>query len=409
MTYICLIDCDNFYASVEKLFNPAFKNRPLVVVSGKDGIVIARSKEAKALNIPMCAPSFEYKSLFLKEDVIVRGTNFSLYQDISNRIRETVATFNFPTFLYSIDEMFLQIPIEVYHPLLMDDMQKKIKQWTGIDVSIGISKTKTLAKIATNLAKTLPTHQKALITKEEIDSCLKFFPIEEIWGIGRGSYKKLKGAQVKTSKDLIGLNDPFLNKLLGLQGFRIKEELKGNNSYPFLQKDVDKSIQITKTFPLEIASIDTINQIISSFIAEGCQKLRKIKRQSPYLHIFLETSRFKEKKESICKTFSLDEPSNFTPDFLFLKEIFFKELQNGTILVKRAGICFSNLLSLEATQKNLFSTKKESNLMNPIDKINAKFGKNTIGFASESKLLEKSTQNSPNYTTCWDHLLKIYI
>jgi DNA polymerase V len=409
MNYICLIDCDNFYASVEKIFNPSFRNRPLVVVSGKDGIVIARSKEAKALNIPMCAPSFEYKSLFLKEDVILRPPNFTLYKDMAERVRETVATFNFPTFFYSIDEMFLKIPEEIYSPLLLEHMQQKIKRWTGIDVSIGISKTKTLAKIATHLAKKLPTHRKSLITQEEINIELNSFTAQDIWGIGSASSKKLKENFVKTAKDLIDLNTPFLNKLLGLQGLRIVEELKGNNSYPFLQKDLNKSIQITKTFPSEISSINTLKEIISTFTADGCQKLRKIGKNAPYFHIFLESSRFKEKKTSFYKTFSLDEPSNYTPHFLALKEIFFEELIDDPILIKRAGLCFSGLLPKEATQTSLFSTKKQSNLMEPIDKINAKFGKNTITFACQSKSFQKNTPSCLKYTTSWDNLLKIHI
>ncbi|MCH9621394.1 MAG: Protein UmuC [Chlamydiia bacterium] len=411
MNYCLLIDCDNFFASCEAIFHPEYKNKPLVVASGKNGIVIARSKEAKALGIPMAAASFKYKSLFIKEDVITCKTNFSLYRDISLRIRETVATFGFPTFVYSVDEMFLQIPKEQLTEKLLNDIQKKIKRWTGIDTSLGVSTTKTLAKVATKLAKKIHTRRKILIDETEINQTLKTFPVEDIWGIGRNTHKKLITYKVRSAKDLLNKNPEFLKKLLGIHGLRTCSELSGKNAYPFFQTNVDKSLQVTKTFLTEIIKISSINEIIASFITEGCEKLRRINRKAAEFTIFLQSSRFKNNRQYFTKTYTLDEPSNYTPDFLMLKEKALSQLKDGDISIKRAGIGFSFLTDSHSTQKNLFHPSNEKNpqLMEILDHINDKFGDKTLRFASSSKSFVKRPSSSAKYTTCWDDILEIQI
>ncbi len=409
MTMICLIDCDNFFASCETLFAPHYKNKPLVVVSGKNGIVIARSKEAKALNIPMGAASFEYKSLFIKEDVIVQQVNHTLYHDISNRVRETVATFYLPTFIYSVDEMFLQIPKELVTDALLKEIQTKIKRWTGISTSLGLSKTKTLAKIATEKAKQSTSHRCILIEDEEIHSTLETFAVEDIWGIGKASVNKLSMYRVKMAKDLLLLNPDTLKKQLGVTGSRIVKELEGVNAYPFLQPPVEKSMQITKTFPADIVSIEQIRKILGTFITRGCEKLRKMKKEASLLEIFLHSSRFKEDQKSFWKNYTLDQPSNFTPDFLHLKEDFLKDFMDGDILIKRAGIGFSLLTEVSCSQKNLFLETKpqQATLMTALDQINLRYGYGSLRFASCAPSSIKTPLKSNAYTTCWDELCQV--
>ena len=411
MNYICLIDCDNFFASCETLFRPEFKNKPLVVASGKNGIVVARSNEAKALGIPMGAASFKYRSLFIKEDVISRNPNFSLYKDISSRIRETVATFSLPTFIYSVDEMFLQVPKEQLTEELLEQIQKKIKGWTGISTSIGVSTTKTLAKVATKLAKKSQSKRMILTETEEIDAILKTYPVQDIWGIGRNLHKKLLIHRIKTAKDLLNRNQDFLKKLLGVYGLRMCKELSGENAYPFIQKNVDKSIQVTKTFPTEIIMIDSIKGIIASFITEGCEKLRRLNRKASHFSLFLQSSRFKDNRKYFVKSFTLDEPSNYTPDFLHLKEQTLSLLSDGDIEIKRAGIQFSFLTHSQTTQKNLFHESKEKSpeLMSVLDHINDKFGDQTLRFASSSASFVKRPSSSKKYTTAWDDILEVEI
>ena len=409
MSMICLIDCDNFFASCEKLFHPEFRNKPLVVCSGENGIIIARSKEAKALNIPMCGACFEYKSLFIKEDVIIRGTNFALYSDISSRIRETVATFGLEMFVYSVDEMFLKIPSPLVCDELLENIQQKIKQWVGIDVSIGLSKTKTLAKIATKKAKALPTHRKIFV--EDFTTVLKNFPVEDVWGIGEKLKRKLHQHQCKNAGDLMSLSDDFLHKLLGVNGCRIKKELGGENAYPFFDKVVDKSMQITKTFPVEIISIKTVNEILSSFISEGCERLRKIQKKAGELTIFFQSSRFKDAHTNFVQSYTLDESSHYTPDFLYFKEQALSILRDGDIRVKRAGIYFNMLTPEAITQQNFFSNpvSKNPKLMTVIDQINGHFGSKTIRFASQSKTFSRKLTKSRRYTTNWEEILEVFI
>jgi DNA polymerase V len=411
MKYICLIDCDNFFASCEKIFHPEYRNKPLVVAGGKNGIVIARSQEARALGIPMGAAVFNYRSLFTKEDVIIRPPNHTFYQDISNRIRETVATFSLNTFIYSIDEMFLEIPEESYSDKLLEEIQQKIKKWTGIDVSIGISHTKTLAKVATKLAKKTKSHRKALLNEGSISDTLLSFPAYDIWGVGRKSAEKLKLHRVKTAKDLLSIGEAFLKKLLGISGFRIKKELQGINAYPFISTVKDKSLQITRTFPTEIVSINSVKEILSSFISEGCEKLRKINKEAECFSLFMESSRFKKGGGSYSKTFTLDEPSNYTPDFLHLKEEALKDLLDGSFLIKRAGIHFLSLIDSGSTQSNLFAKKPIGNkaLMSTLDSINAKYGTATLRYASTKNTPSKKASRSSNYTTDWKEILEIQI
>jgi DNA polymerase V len=406
---ICLIDCDNFFASCETLFAPHYKNKPLVVVSHKNGIVIARSKEAKALKIPMGAASFEYKSLFIKEDVIVKQVNHTLYHDISSRVRETVATFALPTFIYSIDEMFIQIPKGIEIEPLLKAIQTKIKRWTGINTSLGLSKTKTLAKIATAKAKQSPSHRCILIEDTEINHTLETFPVEEIWGIGYASYKKLSLYQIKTAKELLLLNPDTLKKQLGVTGSRIVKELEGTNAYPFIQSPVEKSMQITKTFLAEIASIEEIRNNLGTFITKGCQKLRKMNKEASLLEIFVHSSRFKEDQTSFWKSYRLDQPSNFTPDFLHLKEDFLKNLIEGEILIKRAGVGFSLLTDAAVSQKNLFVEKKpqHTTLMTALDQINLRYGDGSLRFASTSPSPINTPLKSNAYTTCWDEICQV--
>ncbi|MCH9812060.1 DUF4113 domain-containing protein [bacterium] len=407
--YICLIDCDNFYTSCEQIFHPALRNKPVVVAGGKNGIVVARSKEAKAVGIPMGGATFEYRSLFTKEDVIVRTPNHTLYGDIAKRIRKTIDTFCLPTFIYSIDEVFLEIPEQSFSTTLLEAIQTKIKRWTGIDVSIGVSSTKTLAKVATKIAKKGKTRRKVLLDQEEINKTLSHFPIEDIWGVGRKSVKKLHLQKIKWAKDFLRAPDLFLKKLMGIHGFRIKKELLGENAYPFVEKVKDKSLQITRTFPTEIVSIKKIKEILSSFIEEGCEKLRKIDRKAEGFSLFLETSRFKA-GGAFTKTFTLAEPSNYTPDFLQLKEEALCRLVDGDLFIKRAGIHFFCLVEATSSQQGLFTEKKESPaLMKTLDAINEKYGKKTLRFAASTKRYSKESPSSKNYTTSWDQLLEIPI
>ena len=410
MNYICLIDCNNFFASCETIFHPNLKNKPLVVVSGRNGIVIARSKKAKQLGIPMGAASFQYKSLFIKEDVIVRNTNFPLYTDISNRIRETVETFGLKTFVYSIDEMFLLIPRDIAEDSLLSDIQKKIKKWVGIDVSIGMSFTKTLSKIATFYAKRSVNNRKILLEKDEIQGVLHTFKIEDIWGIGRQSAKKLAYFNIFTAEEFLYQNEHFIKKHLSIQGVRIFNELKGINTLSFEEKNPEKSLQITQTFFSDIVSIETIDEVISSFIVKGCAKLRKMKKESSSIVIFLESSRFKSTQNKFIKQVILNEPSNYTPDFLQVKTTALAELISGDIIVKRAGIRFSTLTPSSLTQKNLFMkyNPKKKVLMDSIDKINHQYGSCSVTFCSEKHNLNQK-KCSLRCTTHWNELLTISI
>ncbi|MCB1081494.1 MAG: Y-family DNA polymerase, partial [Chlamydiia bacterium] len=217
---VALIDCNNFYASCEQVFNPTYQKRPLVVLSNNDGCIIARSKEARALGIPMGAPAFAYKSLFLQHRVIVLSSNFALYGDMSHRVMETLKTFDLPLEMYSIDEAFLSLPEENCVEL-GKEIQKRVKKWTGLSISVGIAPTKTLAKVANHAAK----KGSGVVLYQE--GLLENLPVGEIWGIGHRTRKKLLSHGIRYAHELIKRHDPWIKKELSITGLRTVWELRG--------------------------------------------------------------------------------------------------------------------------------------------------------------------------------------
>ena len=225
-----LIDCNNFYASCERLFNPTLNNRPVVVLSNNDGCVIARSNEAKQLGIPMGAPAFEYRYLFERHRVAVFSANFPLYGDISQRVMNILATYSPNQEIYSIDECFLDL--SGIEPLREQglEMRARVNRWVGIPISVGIAPTKTLAKAANRIAKKFPNQSEGVhvINTEELRvKALKWLPVDDVWGIGRRYAKKLHAAGIHTAYDFTQLPESWVLKNMTIVGLRLQKELRG--------------------------------------------------------------------------------------------------------------------------------------------------------------------------------------
>jgi len=213
-----LVDCNNFFASCEQLFNPKLRGKPLVVLSNNDGCVIARSAEAKKLGIPMGAPAFEYRSFFLEYNVTTLSSNFVLYGDMSKRVMNTLKTFGFPIEIYSIDEAFLHLPDA--DPKLGLAIQRKVMQWTGIPISIGIAPSKTLAKVANKLAKKR-NKVVSFSSGEAAKPYLQSFPVENIWGIGRRHKKRLYSYGVRMAADLTKRSDAWIKRHMSITAYAL--------------------------------------------------------------------------------------------------------------------------------------------------------------------------------------------
>lgn len=399
-----LVDCNNFYASCEQVFNPTFRGKPLVVLSSNDGCVIARSKEAKEIGIPMGTPAFELESLFLKHDVIVLSSNFALYGDMSHRVIETIKTFELPVEVYSIDEAFLVFP-DKGGVELARAMREKIYQWTGITVSIGIAPTKTLAKVANHKAK------KGNGVIEYTPLLLQDLPIDEVWGIGKRLRKKLHGTGIRYAHELIQRDDLWLKKRFSVTFLRTVMELRGNPCIEYLEvAPARKSIVCSRSFGKVVTNLQELKEAIGTFVASGARKLRKEKLKAHFLLIFIDQKRFL----SASKTLHLPLASSYTPDLIQIAHSLLEEIYEEGATYKRAGVMLSELVSEEHDQLDFFQREKaperKRETIQAVDQINRHFGKEILTFAAEGlekKWRSTSSKRSPSYTTSWEQILSI--
>ena len=313
-----LIDCNNFYASCERVFQPHLNGKPLVILSNNDGCVIARSNEAKSLGIPMGAPAFKYKEIFQKNNVQIFSSNFTLYGDMSNRVMSIIARHVPEVEIYSIDEAFIK-----FSGFSEDEANKKCKEiintvlkWTGIPVSIGLASTKSLAKVANRIAKKNSHKTNGFYSisseKKRLEALDNIFT-RDIWGIGLQNEKKLSRINVKTGMDFISLPDKWVKKNMSIIGLKLKKELEGNPTLDIEEGKVDKkSIATTRSFESEISSLDDLIERITTFSVVASKKLRRQNSECNMICVFIRSNPFKQdgKKYHFSLTGSLPFSTN---------------------------------------------------------------------------------------------------
>jgi len=414
-----LVDCNNFYASCEIVFQPKLKGKALVVLSNNDGCVIARSKEAKEMNIAMGEPIFLYKSLIKQKKLHVFSSNFALYGDMSQRIQQILFTFDLPTEIYSIDEAFLFAEGFSNEGLkkLAISIRKKIKKWCGIPVSIGIGKTKTLAKVANKIAKKSKSGVCLLSTEIEIEKALKNTKIEDVWGIGFRYAKKLKKYGIYNAKNLTDQKDEFIKTKLTVMGLRTALELRGKSCIAW--EDVPpprQSILCSRSFSNKLTSFSQLKEAVSYFVSSAAQKLRDQKMIAGYLSVFITTSPFDKKNIYYGNSshVNLSPPTSFTGDLIKNAHIALKEIFKAHLEYKKAGVLLGDFSDENLLQQDLFTSSKsferKKRLSKAVDKINRKQKKQSVFFASEGihpKWNSASTKKSPKYTSSWEEILKI--
>ena len=266
-----LIDCNNFYVSCERVFNPKLNNKPVVVLSNNDGCAISRSNEAKALSIPMGAPAFKYEKIFRENEVQVFSSNFPLYGDMSSRVMSMLSKFTPNIEIYSIDEAFLKF--EGFENYDLESYCQKIKnvvfKWTGIPISIGVAPTKALAKVANRIAKKFPNQTKGvylLNSEEKRIKALKWLKIKDVWGIGFRHAERLKNIKVNTAYNFINLEDGWVRKNMSVVGLRLKKELEGKSVLNLEEvRSPKKAIATTRSFEGTITDYEKIKERISTF------------------------------------------------------------------------------------------------------------------------------------------------
>ncbi len=411
-----LVDCNNFYVSCERVFNPKLENRPVIVLSNNDGCVVARSNEAKALNIGMGVPVFEVANLIRKYNIEVFSSNYTLYADMSSRVMDTLAAYTPEIEIYSIDEAFLNLA--GYKCSLTEygqQMRQTVKKWTGMPVSIGIAQTKTLAKIANHLAKRSSEFNGVLdlTTCGDIEQILAKVELEKIWGIGIRSAIKLKQAGFKSALDLSKANISWIRTKFGVTGVRTVYELQNTPCYELEHNPpARQSIIVSRMFGTPIESIEQMKEAIAVYASRAGEKLREQKLAAGVMNIFVTTSRFIKNKYFNSHSIAFDTPTNDTTELIRAASLGIERIYREKCQFKKCGVILLCLVPENKVQHNLFDRtdrEKARRLMNVVDMINARSSV-PIRWAAEGldmKWHVEFKRRSSRYTTNWDELLKV--
>ena len=410
---IALADCNNFYVSCERVFNPSLKNKPIVVLSNNDGCILSRSDEAKKIGIKMGEPVFKIKDLISKYDVQLFSTNFALYGDMSSRVMSLLSQFSPSIEIYSVDEAFIDFSGIDQRHLVAGNLITKIKKSTGIPISIGVARTKTLAKIANHIAKKYSNSGFfALNSKNYEISILKKFPISKVWGIGYKRAKMLSHYNIYSAYDFIQLNEGWVKKNMSITGLQLLRELKGEkcfsiDKYPRSKKNISSS----RTFSNKTDNYEKISKHISRNVSRCAKKLREQKSCAGFIGVSIRTSPHDYKQEYLYLSRSaiIDTPTNNTIELIKTSMNLLKSIYKENINYSKSKVFIGDIVPSNRVQTNLFDSKKDRRKLDKsIDTINCSMGRNTIQVLSSGIKKSKQSNNmSPRYTTRWDELLEI--
>ena len=413
-----LVDCNNFYASCERVFNPSLQQKPIVILSNNDGCIISRSDEAKELGIPMGAPIFKYRKLLNTHNVQIISSNYSLYGDMSSRVMSILKQFTPDIQVYSIDESFLKLDgfenydLTNYGVIIKD----RILKWTGIPTCVGIAPTKALSKVANKIARKYPAETNGVYVLDseiKITNALKWTKIKDIWGIGSKFSNRLAMKGCKNAYDFTQLPESWVKSNMSVVESRLQRDLLGIPTLNLEVQKSNKSIATTRTFEKPLFDIESIKESISTFSFVSGEKLRRQKSHCHMIIILLRSNSFREdlKQHYATKVISLPYPTNSS---LVLSNYAIKAIESvfkKGIAYKKAGIILTGLVPSNSCQLNIFDWENPNHqpLMNAIDKINYKFS-NKIKLANQDlKKTWKMKQDylSPNYTTNLKDIIKV--
>ncbi|NHM02478.1 Y-family DNA polymerase [Flavobacterium difficile] len=416
-----LVDCNNFYVSCERVFQPQFKNKPVVVLSNNDGCVISRSDEAKALGIAMGVPEFKIRNEIIQQQIAVFSSNYALYGDLSKRVMETLSHFTPDIENYSIDEAFLNFK----NTNTTDfetcglQMKKRVQKWIGIPVCVGFGETKALSKIANRIAKKFQDRTGGVYvidSDEKRVKALKWTKVEDIWGIGFRLAKKMKAFGMVSAYDFIAPhNEDFVIRTMGVVGKRLRAELSGFSVLELEQQpEAKKSIAVTRTFEKAITNFSELKERVSTFATVASEKLRMQKSCCYGIILYLRKDKYKVGNErynfSVYETLPFATQSSLTLSTTAIKMLE-KLFQTGEIYTK-AGIIITDIIPQDQKQFNLFveENPKHEKLMKVMDDIRKKTGERKIRLGNQDlNRTWKMKQNflSKKFTTDITELLHI--
>ncbi|WP_312422530.1 Y-family DNA polymerase [Epilithonimonas sp.] len=414
-----LVDCNNFYASAERAFQPHLEGVPIVVLSNNDGCVIARSYEAKDLGIKMGLPAYQLKEFTEKYDIKVFSSNYELYDDMSKRVMKTLTYFTPDIEVYSIDEIFLKfVGFQDFN--LFDygqKMKNAVKKNTWLPVCVGFAPTKALAKVANKIAKKFPDRCNGVYVidnEEKRIKALKWLNIEDVWGIGRQISKKLISWNVKTAYDFTQLDDYTVQKEFSIVGLRLKKELLGINFLDLEVQERKKAIATTRSFASDEYEYNNIAERVSTFAVRCAEKLRREKSFCSKIEVFLITNRFKENNPQYSNKVVINLPFPTNSDITIAK--YAKQALNIIYIdgfgYKKTGVVVHEITPEPYKQMNLFFNESDKHkvLMETLDKLNISKMDPVVRIASQDlKKREKMRREklSKCYTTKWNDLIEI--
>ena len=415
-----LVDCNNFYASCERVFRPELVGKPVVVLSLNDGCVIALSNEAKALGLHVGSVYFENKQLFADHGVAVFSANFPFYGDMSDRVLMILEEYTNHVEQYSIDEAFIDLHGMPGTDLVayMRGMRERVTRCTGIPICVGIAPTKTLAKTANRIAKKFQDKTGGvhiIDTEEKRLKALKWLEIENVWGIGRKHARRLKNINVATAWDFTQLPDTWVRKEMSIVGLRLKHELLGTPSPDIEDPEEKQNITTSRSFDVNYTELDQVRERISTFAVACAAKLRKQRSVCAAISVFIATNRNRTDLPQYSRSFylSLPFPTNSSLELVKFASQALSRIWKPGYAYKKAGVSLMEFSPEDEVQVGLFenSNPRHHKLMQAVDQVNRTHGQHTIHLASQAQRmwLARADMLSPHYTTRLSDILVVKV
>ena len=415
MKSIAIIDVNNFYVSCERVFNPKLENKPVVVLSNNDGCAISRSNEAKTLGIKMGTPWFKLKKFAKQENVTALSSNYTLYFDMSHRVMTLLSKFSPEQEIYSIDESFLDLTTFKSKDLIKYSQQikTKIKQWTGLPVSIGIGSTKTLSKLANHIAKKNSSFKGVcnlnVMDQDTLETWMSHIPVNEVWGVGRSLAPKLNQLGIISVLDLKLADPDYIRQQFSIVLEKTVRELNGVMCMELKNiEEPNKEIMVSRSFGRRVKDKQELIEAITSYTSRAAERMRKQESVATSLYVYIRTSPHDDKKQyangvNIPLFQPTDDSMVLTNAALLGLDYIYREGFD----YQKAGVTLCNLTSKDKMQGNLFNDTIAHSRMKMMDIINQRWkGKLKLGSEGVTKEWEMKAQfKSRNYTTDWDQLM----
>lgn len=418
MALFAHLDCNNFFASCERVFNPSIIGVPVVVLSNNDGCAIARSQEAKDLGIKMGEPFFKFKDLIEKHNISVFSANFELYGDMSNRVMTIASQYSPEVEIYSIDECFLNLEGITDNPRdYCLEIKRKIEKCTKIPVSIGVGPTKSLAKTSTRVAKKFQNKTQGVYvidSEEKRIKALKWLKINDVWGIGRQYSKRLLSNNVNTAYDFTCLEEKWVKDNFTTTSLKLMRDMKGIPSIELESIKDKQSISVTRTFESRKEDIEDIRERISTFACKCAERLRKQKSLCTRIQVFIITDYFRQDLSQYSNTINvkLPYPTNSSIDISKFATMGLKNIYRQGYRYKKAGVIVMDFVPESSHQLTLFENRnpKHTVLMKSVDKMNAHYSQDLIRLACQSpgKTWKMNQEHiSQRYTTNINEIIRV--